>query len=115
MDQFELFLAPLGTLVLRTNKGRRYEILFKDCTSADKVYCWLHAILHEHREDGKARYYYSTQDEGVAWRWIKKLNENAWIDTLSLGAIVKGVQNALSMRPLNRQVVEHEWVSLKLA
>ena len=112
MDEFKLFTAPLGILALRTSKGRRYEIEFKNCTSATVVYHFLQVALHDHRPNGEARYYYSTDDEAVVWRWVKRLNENAWIDPLSLGSIVKGIQNSLTVKP--RMAVEHEYVSLKL-
>jgi hypothetical protein len=115
MDEFKLYLSPLGVLALLTNRGRKYEILFRDCTSADKVFSFLHIALHDHRPNGAAKHFYSRDDDATAFRWIKKLNDNAWCDPIALGSIVKGVQDALSLRPVGRQVVEHEWVSLKLA
>src|SRR5690242_18864494 len=114
MDEFKLYLSPLGILALRTNRGRKYEIEFKNCTSATTVYHFLQVALHDHRPNGQAKFFYSTDDEATTWKWIKKLNENAWCDPIALGSIVKGLEAALSMRPLDRQVVEHEWVSLKL-
>ena len=115
MDEFKLYVSPLGVLSLRTNLGRKYEIEFKDCTSANKVYHFLQVALHDHRPSGAAKYFYSTDDEVTTWRWIKKLNDSAWIDPITFGSIVKGFQNVLSVRPTNRQVIEHEYVSLKLA
>ena len=112
MDEFKLYVSPLGVLSLRTSKGRKYEIEFKDCTSATVVYHFLQVALHDHRPNGQAKYYYSTDDEATVWRWVKKLNENAWTDPLSLGSIVKGIQNSLTVKP--RMAVEHEYVSLKL-
>jgi hypothetical protein len=127
MDEFELVFRvnlygsgvhtrPVGNLSLTTSKLRKYELPFPDCTSAETVYSFLHTVLHEHRPAGqRAMHYYSNQDEATVWRWIKALADSPWVDPTSLGSIVRGIQNSLSVRPTDRQVCEHEWVSLRLA
>lgn len=115
MDQFRLTIAMLGILKLTTSMSRVYELKLADCKSSNVVFHWLNVALNEHRANGAAKHYYQRDEDSAVWKWLSKLGENGWTEPVHLGAVTQALQHCwMQKKPVDRQVIESEWVALAL-